>query len=169
MKYFEQFPTLVYNKYEVKNIISKIKLADILSEDLFSYANYTMETFDKPWTIAHDYYGTTDRTWLVFLSNNILDPYYEWHMDQFNFEKYLLKKYGSVEASQSNIEYYKNADGVKYSIDTYTYADSALKNTLSPVYSYFREDEDNEAKRNIRLLRYDLAAIAETNLKELLK
>ena len=25
MKYFEQFPTLVYNKYEVKNIISKIK------------------------------------------------------------------------------------------------------------------------------------------------
>tara|TARA_B100001093_G_C26622184_1_gene925112 strand:+ start:448 stop:957 length:510 start_codon:yes stop_codon:yes gene_type:complete len=169
MKYFDSFPEVVYNNYTTKNIISKVKLSDILSEDLFSYANYTMSPNDKPWTIAHDYYEDVDRTWLVFLSNNIVDPYYEWHLDQFNFEKYIIKKYGSLEAATTNIEYYTNTDGIKYSKDTYTYADVSVRNTLTPVYSYNREDDDNEAKRVIRLLRYDLAGAAEENLKRLLK
>ena len=96
MRYFEQFPIIQYNQYNTRNIIAKVKLTDVLSEDYFSYANYSLKTFDTPWTVAHDYYGTVDRTWLVYMSNNIIDPYYEWYMDQENFEKYIIKKYGSV-------------------------------------------------------------------------
>lgn len=168
MKYFEQFPIIQYNQYNTRNIIAKVKLTDVLSEDYFSYANYSLKTFDTPWTVAHDYYGTVDRTWLVYMSNKVIDPYYEWYMDQENFEKYIVKKYGSIESAISNIHHYEDADKNIYSVDTYTYADTDLKNSLTGITNYRYEDLKNEDRRNIRLLRYDLASLAETNLKELL-
>ena len=43
-----------------------------------------------------------------------------------------------------------------------------LKNSLTGITNFRYEDLKNENRRNIRLLRYDLASLAETNLKELL-
>ena len=39
------------------------------------------------------------------------DPIYDWYLDTRSFEKYLKKKYGSIEAAQANLEGYKDADG----------------------------------------------------------
>lgn len=169
MRYFDQFPIIQYNKFDTRNIIAKVKLSDVLNEEYFSYANYTLKEFDSPWTIAHDYYGSVDRTWLVYLSNNIIDPYYEWYMDQENFDNYINKKYGSYEAAISNISHYKDANGDIYTKDTYTYGSTDLKNSLTAVTDYTKELEENESRRNIRLIRFDLATTAEQNLKGLLE
>jgi len=169
MKYFNSFPKIVYDNLETRNIIAKVKLRDVLNKDYFAFHNYTVESLDKPWTIAHDYYGSVDRTWLVYLSNDIIDPYYEWHMDTFAFEAYLKKKYGSIETAQSQIDYYVDSNNIQYSKDTYTYSNSSIQATLTPKYAYDIEDEANENKRNIRLLRYDLAQRAEKSLIRLMK
>tara|TARA_R100001460_G_scaffold4800_8_gene13623 strand:- start:308 stop:817 length:510 start_codon:yes stop_codon:yes gene_type:complete len=169
MKYFDTFPKIIYDNFQTRNIISKVKLKDVLDEDFFSFANYTIETYDKPWTIANDYYGSVDRIWLVYLSNDIVDPFYEWHMDTYQFEEYLIKKYGSIENSKNTIDHYVDNNGLKYSPDSYTYSSSDIKATLTPKTAYRVEDENNESKRNIRLLRSDLAGNAESALKQLMR
>ena len=105
MKYFESLPKIVYNEFTVTNILTRVKMADINSDQMV-FLPYTIEEFDKPWTIAHDYYNNVDRTWLVYLSNDITDPVYDWYMDTYSFEKFLKKKYGSIEAAQTNLYLY---------------------------------------------------------------
>ena len=163
MKYFESLPKIQYNGYSVTNILTRVKLADV-SSDQMAFLPYTVEEFDKPWTIAHDYYDSVDRTWLVYLSNDIIDPVYDWYLDTRSFEKYLKKKYGSIEAAQANLEGYKDADGTFYSTDTYTYSSNPDKSSWVPIYSYAREDEDNEKKKVIKLLDKRYAQLAEKNL-----
>lgn len=54
--------------------------------------------------------------------------------------------------------------GTFYSIDTYTYSSNPDKSSWVPIYSYAREDEDNEKKKVIKLLDKRYAQLAEKNL-----
>lgn len=59
MKYFESLPKIEYDGYTVTNILTRVKLADV-SSDQMAFLPYTIEEFDKPWTIAHDYYDNVE-------------------------------------------------------------------------------------------------------------
>jgi hypothetical protein len=63
--------------------------------------------FKRARTIAERYYGDPNLDWLVYFSNNIVDPYHEWPMDQATFEAFLTTQYGSVTEAQSKIVSYR--------------------------------------------------------------
>ena len=117
-----------------------------------------------------NYYDSVDYIWLVYLSNDIIDPVYGWHLDTREFEKYIIKKYGSIGAAKANLEGYKDNDGTgrKYSVDTFTLSSDPNKSNWIPIYSYDREDEENEAKLTIKLLDKRFANQAQKNLVALL-
>lgn len=181
MKYFDQFPIIVYNKYNVKNILAKVKLDQVVRVSSEAYYPYTLEEFDKPWMIAADYYGDPNLSWLVYMANDIIDPYYDWYMDTENFDRYIAKKYGSVAAAQSQLMHYKERidgedTGRIFSPETYIQlplsadgSDFANISNLLPVYAYDYEDALNEDKRTIRLINKIYARQAEKNLKKLLE
>ena len=160
-------PVITYDDQSVRDILTRVRIDD-LNVDVMSFLPYTISEFDKPWTVAHDYYDSVDFVWLVYLSNNITDPIYGWYLDSYNFESYLTKKYGSVAAAQANLEGYKDTEGTFYTTDTYTHSTNPDKSSWLPIYSYAREDEDNENKKIIKLLDKNLAGIAERNLVGLL-
>ena len=54
---------------------------------------FTIKEGERAEDIADYYYGSVDYTWLVYLSNNILDPYHEWPMAEAEFNQYLIEKY----------------------------------------------------------------------------
>jgi hypothetical protein len=178
MKYFNQFPEVIYNDYNIRDIIKKVSIDDLIAQEGskgLEFMPYTLGENDKPWTVANDYYNDPERVWIVLLCNNIIDPYYDWYINQNDFASYIAKKYGSVEAAQANLEYYVDADGTQYSKDSYTYNETPIagdgrvnKTAWTPKYSYAIEDEANEAKRSIKLLNRIYAGQAEKNLKELL-
>ena len=89
MNYFQQFPTINYNEHQVRNILARVKLTEVLNSTQLTYFDYQLDEGDQAWIIADQYYGSVDRTWLVYLSNNIIDPFYEWYMDTFTFENYI--------------------------------------------------------------------------------
>ena len=165
MNYFEQYPLMEYDGLQMRNILRKVVIRDIVKEDALAFLPYTVSDVDKPWTLAYDYYGSVDRMWLVLLSNNIIDPVYDWYMDTRSFESFMKKKYGSIETAQSTILHYKDSDGNLYSKDTATINSTGL----TAVYAYDYEDEQNEAKRNVMLLERAYAKQAEKNLRDLLK
>jgi hypothetical protein len=54
---------------------------------------YTVKQNERAEDIAQFYYGSVDYSWLVYMANQIVDPYYEWPMDEETFNNYLIAKY----------------------------------------------------------------------------
>lgn len=185
MKYFEKFPEVVYGEYLIKNILTSVKLDNLVKVTSEAYYPYTVDIFDEAWTIAADYYGDPNMSWLVYMANEIVDPVYDWFMNDTKFEQFIVKKYGTVAAAQANIKYYKEViDGVdtgrKFSTNTRTYLPtealatrfvdtSTWDSTLQAYSDYDWEVDKNESKRHIFLLNRDFAKEAEKQLKRLLK
>ena len=94
-KYFENFPTVEYEGYRVKDITRRNGFTQIAASNPSLYLPYTVKEGERPEDIANYYYGSTDYTWLVYMSNNILDPYHQWPMAEADFNNYLIEKYGA--------------------------------------------------------------------------
>lgn len=91
MNYFQHFPIINYNNEQTRNILKRVKLRELLKDQVFTYFDYQLEQGDQPWILADQYYGDVNRVWLVYLSNDITDPFYDWYMDQQIFDNYILK------------------------------------------------------------------------------
>jgi hypothetical protein len=198
MRYFENFPVIEYDDVKVKNILTRVKLVESSKTSKTVYHPFTIIDGETPQKIAYDYYGSTDYTALIFLTNNIIDPYYDWPLSTVEFENHIKKKYGSLAVAQSTILWYqkhptqyyvsisdpndfRNVTGftgdaskyklitqdneIKISVDTYERSPDL---SFYPVDAYAYESEQNEAKRNIRLLDRSYVRMFDRELKALL-
>ncbi len=92
-KYFENFPEIEYEGQKVKDITRRNSFTKVVSTNPLLYLPYTVEEGERPEDIAQFYYGSTDYTWLVYLSNNMIDPYHEWPKSQAEFNAYIAQKF----------------------------------------------------------------------------
>ena len=92
-KYFQHFPVIEYQGRKVRDISRRASFARSLANNPFVYYSYTVPEGERAEDIALDYYGSVDYVWLVYMANNIIDPYYEWPMDGQTFNDYLVNKY----------------------------------------------------------------------------
>jgi len=92
-KYFENFPTINYQGRSVKDITRRNKFLKSTTTNPLLFLPYTVKEGERAEDIAYHYYGSTDYTWLVYLSNNIVDPYHQWSLSEEDFHKYLINKY----------------------------------------------------------------------------
>lgn len=180
MNYFEQLPEIVYGKYTIKNILARVKISDLVKTTTEAYYPYTIDENDEPWMIAEDYYNDATLVWLVYLSNNIVDPYYDWYLNTEKFERFVAKKYNSLAAAQSLVLHYKEiVDGVEtgriFSKDTFTYLSTSPGSSkfgtitnFAPVYAYDYESELNDRKRVIKLLSVEYVEQVKKNLQDLM-
>ena len=117
--YFDAFPKIRYNGELITNITLRAKLMTTFSQQATNFYPYSIKDTDTPDSLAFDYYGNQEYAWLVMLVNDMIDPYYDWPVSSLNFDKYIAKKYGSVEAARDQIAYYKQDPTVYYiSVDT---------------------------------------------------
>jgi hypothetical protein len=91
--YFDKFPTIRYDNENIRDITKRTKFIESNLSDPLLFLPYTIREGEKPEDVAFNYYGTVDYTWLVLLANNMLDPYYDWPLDEQEFNEYLIKKY----------------------------------------------------------------------------
>lgn len=106
-RYFETLPVVAYNNRYVKNLIARSKFFKQAKKIRTLYYDYTIKDGERPDVVAYNYYGNSEYYWVIFLVNDIVDPYYDWPMDQNTFEAFLKKKYGSVEQAMTKILFYQ--------------------------------------------------------------
>jgi len=58
--------------------------------------------------LAFDYYDDTDDGWVIWMTNSVVDPYYDVCLSQDDFDRFIEKKYGSVRTAQETIKFYRN-------------------------------------------------------------
>ena len=170
--YFKDFPKVEYQGKIARNLISRPKIKDQILGNPDSFYEYIISDDLRPDQVSYLYYDDPHLVWLIFLANNIVDPYYDWPLTQHMFEDFLISKYGTVAAAQAKILHYKhNTKGTiitKETFDLNATFGKIVAGQYTAVYAYDYEDELNEAKRKIKLVDKRFAASARSLLREVM-
>ena len=168
--YFNNLPTIEYGTKVARNLITRPKIKEFILGNPNVIYDYVIKDGERPDVIANAYYGDSNFVWLIFLANNIVDPYYDWPLTQAQFKDFIIDKYGSVETAKNTIKHYKHkTKGTLITKETYDLNATMLKIVASDYQSvdvYKFEDEANEAKRSIKLIDARLATSAFAKLRE---
>lgn len=113
--FFDFFPKVPYDinrsqypTYEaVTNIFFRLAVIKDILNNTSSYFIYEIDGDDTPEIVAEKVYGDSGANWIVIYANQILDPQFDWVMSDNTFNKYLIGKYGSIEAAQIGAHHYE--------------------------------------------------------------
>ena len=199
MKYFSNLPKILYtseggSSILYTNLMARASIKENLLNNSLLYYTYDIQEEDTPEIVAHKYYGDVYRYWIILLTNQIMDPQWNWPLSGRNFEKYMSEKYGNNDPS-SLVQHYEKiittTDRItktetvnKIIIDEETY------DTLNPsengyvlpsgvivmvkvekniVSKYQYELDLNESRRNIKILNKAYANQLEQELEILME
>ena len=168
-EYVSRLPDANISDYiNVKNFFKRITLKQDVYQDLSFFTKYKIRGDDRPDNVAFKEYGRSDLDWIVLTSNNILNIQSEWPMPQFEFDKYLIEKYGTYD-NLNNTHHHettelKNNNNViivqkglrvesNYSITYFEDSGMVTQNPVVEVTNYQYEEQLNDDKRNIFLLK----------------
>jgi hypothetical protein len=198
MQYFDTLPKLLRTDSAgqsvlMTNLLARSSIIPSLLDNAALYYKYDIQEGDTPESIAYKYYGESYRYWIVLFANQILDPQWNWPMNNVVFAGYLQDKYPSIDVYGTIHHYEKittqfdfgtnttSVETVQISQDAYntlipstnTYtlptgkvSVSISKNAVS-FYDY--ELKLNESKRNINILNNNYVNEIEKQLKSLMK
>ena len=101
MAYFDRFPLMAYdvagneNYKLLPNILKRVKLRSGLRSGSFLFDSYDVQDGERPEDIAFKLYGDAELHWIVLMTNNVTDRYYQWPLTQPQFQEHLTDKYGA--------------------------------------------------------------------------
>ena len=96
-EFFKNFPKIQYKLNDgriiyIKDFFRKSKIEQEAVQSIVDYTKYEIQEGERPDIVATKLYGNPDLHWIFFVVNEI-ENYYDWHMDNQTFQKYLDKKY----------------------------------------------------------------------------
>ena len=177
--YFKQLPnvyvrTSSYRQNSIdpyilaKNIFRRIAIRENLEDIILGFTQYTIRNNDRPDQVALEYYDSMQYDWVILLTNNIINIYDEWPMNEHELQIYIDRKY---EGDPSGVHHWVTQEvrdnrgrlvlkgDIQVPEDfTYTKYDGTVvpkELLVRPISNYDFEYEQNEFKRNIYLLRKD--------------
>ena len=107
-RYFDRFPIVDYDGDIAKNILARVDFTDKTKKDIYSTFEFTLEEgFERPDLLSYNYYGSSKFDWMIYLTNNIVDPYYDYYKSAEDFKSYMETKYGSNSNARSITLFYR--------------------------------------------------------------
>lgn len=170
MEIYDYYDRVNYNGYNLTNILRKITPIQRILRKINVYYPYTIKEGERADAIAYDYYGSSTYTWLIYICNNILDPYYQWPLDTDMFYKFIENKYGDFYQTQVDIKQYINKN-YQYTIDpsTFHHLNEEQQFGWEPQTVYQWEFLRNEAKRRINLISNEYLSQIDKQVRDLLQ
>jgi hypothetical protein len=150
MPYFDQFPKTYYtfdnvNATLITNFMARVAVSDELKNNIMLYDPYTIIDGETPEIVADKVYGDPQLHWVILLTNEIIDPRYDWCLSQDHLVSMCESKYTDMYGTH----HYESTDG--YIVD------SNYSGAVS-VSNYDYEDQLNETKRIIYIMNQNLVA-----------
>lgn len=154
MNYFNKFPLVQYANNIVCNITARSIFSDETKNNWRNFHPYVIDDGDRVDNLSHLYYDNPGYSWLVWMSNDIIDPYYEYPLTDEELIDLAIKNVGSLAAAQKYIMYYEtNGDTSeeKLTFSQYDALSSDYKKYYTPddnlVY-YIRDTEKKKLSTN---------------------
>jgi len=111
MSYFKHFPQTTFQGKSIADITRKAKINKVVTDNALDYMSYTIQEGERPEDIAYNYYDDPSLTWLVLMSNNIIDMYTEWPCTTQQVESNIIAKYTAKSGTTGTavLDWAKNA------------------------------------------------------------
>lgn len=108
-KYFSRFPLVDYNGTPAKNILARVDFTDQTKKDIYANFDYVLQDgTTRPDILSFNYYNSAQYDWLIYMTNNIVDPYHDYYKSPEDFKNYIVGKYRSIDIAQNKILFYRN-------------------------------------------------------------
>jgi len=111
-RYFDKFPVIQYgnstSNVAMVDITKRVAFLDTVYSNPYVFYPYDLSEFERADQFSYRYYEDSYKSWILYLSNKITDPYYEWYLQQDEFDNFIISKYGSVQLASQKIIYYVN-------------------------------------------------------------
>ena len=102
--YFSFFPQGTYDikgngiDTLVTDLMVRVKIRAKIMNEASLYDLYDIPEGETPEMTALKHFGSTHYHWIILLTNDIVDRYYDWPLSNFEFENYLKEKYTNPDA-----------------------------------------------------------------------
>lgn len=114
-KFFDLFPKITYDiegkqltNYQVTtNIFFRLHIIRSVLGNISAYYEYIVRDTDTPEILAEKIYKDPEAHWVILMANEIVDVQYDWPLTTTDFNKYIIKKYGSIANAKTQIHHYE--------------------------------------------------------------
>ena len=79
----------------VIDLMTRVKVREKVIDEMSLYDTYDVPSGERPEDTAFKHFGSATYHWVILLTNNITDAFYEWPMSEQNFETFLKDKYSN--------------------------------------------------------------------------
>ncbi len=107
-RYFDKFPTITYGNTSVVDITERVALLKSVSSNPYVYYPYDISESERPDQFSNRYYGDSFKSWILYLTNDMIDPYFDWYMSDEDFSQFIINKYGDYYTPQQKIKQWQN-------------------------------------------------------------
>jgi hypothetical protein len=115
--FYSKFPIINYNINRgadsvnnftgVTNILFRFGFLTNILKNSAAYEEYIIKDGETPEMLADRFYGNPEAHWVIMLANNIIDPHYDWPLDNRSFDDFIVNKYGSFETAQTTYHHWE--------------------------------------------------------------
>ena len=164
MSYFSKFPNIAYDmkgdsvRKLLPDILRRVKLRASIKSGGMLFDKYDVKEGEKPEDVAFKWFGDPELHWVILMTNNVTDRYYDWPMNQAQFAEYLNDKYSNPDAIHHYEVTKDSGRTTGKGPSDYSYLVEVNSDTDNAVSVSFREYEEREQdkKRQIQLLNKSL-------------
>ena len=162
MSFFNRFPKIGYdikgNKtYKLlPDILRRVKIRSAINSSSMLFDKYDVRNGERPEDIAFKWFGDAELHWVILMTNNVTDRYYQWPLNDVQFAEFLTDKYGA--GSEDAIHHYEvtrdsgrttgqGPSDYSHKVEVNSDADNA-----SSISNREYEEREQDKKRQIQLL-----------------
>ena len=136
------------------DILRRVKLRASIKSGGMLFDKYDVKEGEKPEDVAFKWFGDPELHWVILMTNNVTDRYYDWPMNQAQFAEYLNDKYSNPDAIHHYEVTKDSGRTTGQGPSDYSHLVEVNSDTDNAVSVSFREYEEREQdkKRQIQLL-----------------
>lgn len=135
-QFFAKFPTIIYNGLPVVDMSKTVVIDNNVLNNPFLFQEENLIEGIRSDQLARKFYGDPYFEWLIFMSNQMIDPYNQWYMDTSQFYDYIEQKYSDITLAQQKIKYYTNNwyNSANISVSGFDSLSRNLTKYYQPIY-----------------------------------
>lgn len=107
-RYFSILPLIPYDGKIAVNLLARSAISEVSKTKASNYYPYTVKEGDRADVLAETYYNDGQYDWMIFLANQITDPYYDYTLRNEDFDAMIIDMYGSIPNAYRKIMFYQS-------------------------------------------------------------
>ena len=137
------------------DILRRVKLRATIKSGGMLFEKYDVKEGEKPEDIAFKWFGDAELHWVILMTNNVTDRYYDWPLNQVQFAEFITDKYGDNVDAVHHYEVTKDSGRTTSNGPSdYSHLVEVNSDTANAISISNRQYEEREQdkKRQIQLL-----------------